>query len=93
MEKNTIIEKVCYTDLVFERVNKKLSKTMTQNEIKFLVLAILNDNRSQFEKIGKNYEEYYKITYIKNVSVSLLVFALLLSCQKSLMVVEPTLVS
>lgn len=31
MEKNTIIEKVCYTDLVFERVNKKLSKTMTQN--------------------------------------------------------------
>ncbi|MEG2294195.1 MAG: DUF3781 domain-containing protein [Carnobacterium sp.] len=55
MEKNTIIEKVCYTDLVFERVNKKFSKTMTQNEIKFLVLAILNDNRSQFEKIGKNY--------------------------------------
>lgn len=28
---------------------------MTQNEIKFLVLAILNDSRSQFEKIGKNY--------------------------------------
>lgn len=28
---------------------------MTQNEIKFLVLAILNGNRSQFEKIGKNY--------------------------------------
>ena len=48
---------ICYTDLVFERVNKKLSKTMTQNEIKFLVLAILNDNRSQFEKIGKNYTE------------------------------------
>lgn len=48
MEKNTIIEKVCYTDLVFERVNKKLSKTMTQNEIKFLVLATLNDDRSQF---------------------------------------------
>ena len=44
MEKNTIIEKVCYTDLVFERVNKKLSKTMIQNEIKFLYLQVILEN-------------------------------------------------
>lgn len=55
MEKNIILENVCYTDLVFGRVNKKLNTNMSQKEIKFLVLDILNDTRSQFEKIGKNY--------------------------------------
>ena len=61
MEKDLIKQRICYTDLVFERVNKKLKTKMTRNEIELMILEILSDTSTQFEKIGKNF-------YLSNTS-------------------------
>lgn len=50
-----IAARVCYTELVFARVNKKLATTLTTAEVKAMVQQILNDSSSQLVKRGKNY--------------------------------------
>jgi len=46
---------VCYTELVYQRVNKKLKTQLTQSEIEALVDRLLADVTSSVEKHGKNY--------------------------------------
>lgn len=46
---------VCYTELVYQRVNKKLKTQLTQSEIEALVDRLLADVTSSVEKRGKNY--------------------------------------
>lgn len=46
---------VCYTDLVYQRVNKKLKVDLSRSEIERMVQTILNDGQSTVEKHGKNY--------------------------------------
>jgi len=46
---------VCYTELVYQRVNKKLKTQLTQTEIEALVDRLLADVTSSVEKRGKNY--------------------------------------
>ncbi|WP_125590831.1 DUF3781 domain-containing protein [Companilactobacillus jidongensis] len=64
MINSEIKNNICYTDLVFERVNKKLSTNMSRVEIQDMVLSILNSADSLSEKIGKNY-------YISNLSFNI----------------------
>ncbi|KRO24730.1 DUF3781 domain-containing protein [Lactiplantibacillus fabifermentans] len=47
-----IAARVCYTELVFARVNKKLATTLTTTEVKAMVQQILNDSSSQLVKRG-----------------------------------------
>lgn len=52
----TVIKRqVCYTDLVYQRVNKKLKVELSRPEIEKLVQDILTDNQTTVEKRGKNY--------------------------------------
>lgn len=54
--KQTIIKNLCYTELVYNRINKKLSLNYSKKEIEELVLEILkNTNSRDFAKQGKNY--------------------------------------
>lgn len=46
---------VCYTELVYQRVNKKLKTQLAQTEIEALVDRLLADVTSSVEKRGKNY--------------------------------------
>lgn len=50
-----IKEHVCCTELVYQRVNKKLAVDLSKLEIEALVIAVLDDGATSVEKRGKNY--------------------------------------
>lgn len=53
--KTNILDKVCYTELVYGRINKKLKTKYTEAEIEKLVIDIITDtNEDEFIKRGKN---------------------------------------
>lgn len=54
--KQKIIERLCYTDLVYERINKKLSTDISHDEIESFIDKILKKTDEKFyTKLGKNY--------------------------------------
>ena len=54
--KNKIIENLCYTELVYERINKKLSANYSKKQIELFINEALNKTNEMFYiKIGKNY--------------------------------------
>jgi hypothetical protein len=53
--KTDVLKKVCYTELVYGRINKKLNKQLSKEEIEKMILETLEEAKeSQFQKIGKN---------------------------------------
>jgi hypothetical protein len=55
-KKQEIIENLCYTDLVYGRINKKLSTDFSNVEIELFIDKILKKtDKKFFKKIGKNY--------------------------------------
>ena len=53
--KKEIIDKICYTELVYRRINKKLKIDFTNDKIEELVLAIISEtDEHKFIKNGKN---------------------------------------
>jgi len=68
-DKETIIEKICYTELVYGRINKKLDMNLTNHEIEmFIMKAILDTQQEGFEIIGKN---YYLNNYKENIRLTI----------------------
>lgn len=65
-ERNIFLENVCYTPLVFGRVNKKLQQNLSSEEIKSLVDKIIKDDTTTIIKNGKNY-------YLQNGTVELVI--------------------
>ena len=64
-KKNEILEKHCYTELVYGRINKKLGTDFTKSEIENLIQRVINETDvKQFEKIGKNF-------YISNAIINI----------------------
>lgn len=60
--KNKIINSICYTDLVYGRINKKLKLNLSNPDIETLVITVLKETpEHQFIKKGKN-------IYISNTS-------------------------
>jgi len=58
--KKEILRRLCYTDLVYERIRKKLSIQLTDPEIEQYIFESINETPAQnIEKTGKNY-------YIRN---------------------------
>jgi hypothetical protein len=54
--KHRIIENLCYTELVYERINKKLTADFSKGQIESLVYEILRTtNEKYYIKTGKNY--------------------------------------
>lgn len=55
-KKQKIIERLCYTDLVYERINKKLSTDLSNGQIESFLDKILKKTDEKFYgKTGKNY--------------------------------------
>ncbi len=53
--KNEISNKLCYTELVYERINKKLKLNLSKDKIEELILEIILDTKEEnFIKKGKN---------------------------------------
>ena len=56
INKKEIIENHCYTELVYQRINKKLSTSFSKQESEALIKKVLTaTDVSKFEKIGKNF--------------------------------------
>jgi hypothetical protein len=61
--KQRIIENICYTELVYERINKKLTADFSKEQIESFVDEILRKtNEKYYIKTGKN----YYVTNIEN---------------------------
>lgn len=53
--KNEILDKICYTELVYGRINKKLNTDFSKSEIEKMLFDILLETQEQyFQKTGKN---------------------------------------
>ena len=53
--KKEILDKICYTDRVYERINKKLNMELSNDKIEKMILALLKEtNESEYRKTGKN---------------------------------------
>lgn len=72
LHKIQIIKNICYTELVYDRINKKLKTNFTKSEIEERMLAILEKTDVKYyQKIGKNFyvsnpETNIKITVNSN---------------------------
>ena len=54
--KNEILQNICYTELVYGRINKKLNTNFSKEQIETLIVDVIQKtNESCFEKTGKNY--------------------------------------
>ena len=55
INKPEILSKMCYTELVYQRINKKLKTELSKLEIEKMLFDILNETQEKyFKKIGKN---------------------------------------
>ena len=53
--KYEVLDKICYTELVYGRINKKLNLELSKRKIEILISTILSEtNESEFQKKGKN---------------------------------------
>lgn len=51
-----ILNNICYTELVYGRINKKLNSKYSQDEIERLLYEIISkSNEKDFNRKGKNY--------------------------------------
>lgn len=70
--KQKIIVNVCYTELVYERINKKLTEKLSKKQIESFIWEILcKTDENNYLKIGKNFyitnkEQNIRITINSN---------------------------
>jgi len=56
INKQLIIENLCYTELVYGRINKKLATDFSNEQIEVLINEVLkNTDEKYYTKTGKNY--------------------------------------
>ena len=69
MNKTTIISRICYTELVYERINKKLNSNFSKSEIEKMLLSIIKETPEEFfYRIGKN---IYVINHELNIKITI----------------------
>lgn len=62
INKSEIIRNLCYTDLAYQRIRKKLGIEVSNEEIEKIIIHLLkNTPVNDYKKIGKNY-------YISNLN-------------------------
>jgi len=69
MDKAEILDKICYTELVYERINKKLGGEFSKSEIEKMIFDIVEETREMFfQKIGKN---IYVTNHERNIKITI----------------------
>ena len=60
IDKTEILSRICYTEFVYERINKKLDSKFSKSEIEKMLFDIVRETQEMFfQKIGKNIYIYY----------------------------------
>jgi len=55
INKTEILDRICYTELVYERINKKLNGNFSKSEIEKMLIDIVKETAEIFfQRIGKN---------------------------------------
>ena len=53
--KKEILSKICYTELVYGRINKKLNVELSKDKIEKIISTIISEtDEAEFQKTGKN---------------------------------------
>ncbi|MFH1089451.1 MAG: DUF3781 domain-containing protein [Candidatus Uhrbacteria bacterium] len=69
INKSEILKSICYTDLVYGRINKKLNVKLSRTQIEELIYKILKEtDEKYFSKIGKN---FYIINTKNNIKITI----------------------
>ena len=56
INKIEILKNICYTELVYGRINKKLKTSFSKTQIEKYLFKILNETEiNSFSKVGKNF--------------------------------------
>ncbi len=72
ISKTEILQKLCYTRLVYRRINKKLRCQLSDDEIEELIFKVITETKKElFERKGKNVyitnrEQNIRITVNRN---------------------------
>jgi hypothetical protein len=67
--KQKIIENICYTELAYERINKKLTVNYSKEQIELFIAKLLKETNDKFfTKTGKN---YYIINTENNIRLTI----------------------
>ena len=67
--KAEILKNICYTELVYGRINKKLNSKFSKSEIEKMLFEIINQTKEKFfRRIGKN---IYVINHEKNIKITI----------------------
>lgn len=65
IDKQAISHNICYTELVYDRINKKLGTMLPKHEIEALITDLIDQTEANdFQKTGKNF-------YISNTQHSI----------------------
>ena len=69
INKQEILENICYTELVYERINKKLNIQFSKKQIEVYIFKILKEtDKIYFTKIGKN---FYVMNTENNIRITI----------------------
>jgi hypothetical protein len=69
INKSEILSKICYTELVYGRINKKLNSNFSNSEIEQMLLLIIQETQEMFfQLIGKN---VYVSSFEKNIRITI----------------------
>lgn len=69
ISKQDILENICYTKLVYERINKKLKINFSQKQIEVYLINILKEtDQTFFTKRGKN---FYVLNRKNNIRITI----------------------
>jgi predicted nucleic acid-binding protein len=69
IDKKEILENICYTELVYGRINKKLNILFSKEQIEEFIFKIIRDTEEKFfSKKGKN---LYVVNAENNVRVTI----------------------
>lgn len=67
--KAKILTNICYTELVYGRINKKLKSNYAKSEIERFIFDVINETAEAFfQKTGKN---YYIINTEKSIRITI----------------------
>jgi len=69
INKSEILNRICYTELVYDRINKKLNSKFSNSEIEKMLSDIIQETHELFfQKIGKN---IYVTNHEKNIKITI----------------------
>ena len=69
IDKMEILNKICYTDLVYKRINRKLNTKYSKPEIEKIIYKIINETEKKyFDRIGKN---IYVLNSYSNIKITI----------------------